>query len=102
MNLRPLDEIDHYGLAWTITDLLGFTREDRAVYLGVYRSSTGLWPTIGGRFLAARRIPKRTSARARQQPRLHPDAEQATGGVGIGQRQHRELGDVDRVRDKLL
>ena len=38
LNLRPLDEIDRYGRAWTIMDLFGFRREDRTVtYVSVVR-----------------------------------------------------------------
>jgi len=35
LNLRPLDEIGHYGLTWRIVDLLGFTWEDLTVHFGV-------------------------------------------------------------------
>ena len=62
MNLRPLDEIGHYGTAWTITDLFGFTRRGLAVCLGVYWTVTGSWSTVGGRFLAAGRICPHPSA----------------------------------------
>jgi uncharacterized ferritin-like protein (DUF455 family) len=35
LNPRPLDEVDHYGLARRRVDLLGFTRGDLAAHFGV-------------------------------------------------------------------
>jgi len=35
LNLRPLEEIGPYGEALKIADLLGFTRRELAVRLGV-------------------------------------------------------------------
>jgi hypothetical protein len=35
LNLRPLEEIEHYGTGVEIADFLGFTREVAAFWFGV-------------------------------------------------------------------
>jgi hypothetical protein len=66
LNLRPLACFSHYGTAWKIVDLLGFTREDLTVHFGVYRVSAGPDGPVSGRILAVIQSGSRTDRRCQR------------------------------------